>query len=94
MWQDVDGGKHDKFVWVEKTIGTGSDGAPPPAGGFDPREGAISMGFYNMNPFTDAAGKPSTGDAPFFKSLADRYAISDNYHQAIMGGTGANFRRW
>jgi phospholipase C len=92
MWQDVDGGKHDKFVWVEKTIGTGSDGNPPPAGGFDPREGAISMGFYNMNPFTDAAGKASTGDAPFFKALADRYAISDNYHQAIMGGTGANFQ--
>ncbi len=32
MWQDVDGGKHDKFVWVEETIGTGSNGAPPPAG--------------------------------------------------------------
>ncbi|HKE96845.1 MAG TPA: alkaline phosphatase family protein [Povalibacter sp.] len=82
MWQDVDGGRHDKFVWVEETIGTGSDGAPPPAGGFNPREGAISMGFYNMN----------TGDAPTFKELADNYASSDNYHQAIMGGTGANFQ--
>jgi len=39
------------------------------------------MGFYNMN----------TGDAPFFKQMADFYAIGDNYHQAIMGGTGANF---
>ena len=57
MWQDFDGGKLDKFVWVEETIGTGSNGAPPPAGGFNPKEGAISMGFYNMNPFTDAAGK-------------------------------------
>ena len=28
MWQDVDGGRHDKFVWVEETIGTGSNGAP------------------------------------------------------------------
>ena len=92
MWQDVDGGKHDKFVWVEETIGTGSNGAPPPAGGFNPLEGAISMGFYNMNSFTDAAGKPNAGDAQIFKSLADRYAISDNYHQAIMGGTGANFQ--
>ncbi len=82
MWQDVDGGKHDKFVWVEDTIGTGSNGAPPPAGGFNPMEGAISMGVYNMN----------TGDAPTFKELADEYAISDNYHQAIMGGTGANFQ--
>ena len=92
MWQDVDGGKHDKFVWVEETIGTGSNGAPPPAGGFNPKEGAISMGFYNMNPFVDAAGNANAGDAQIFKSLADQYAISDNYHQAIMGGTGANFQ--
>ena len=92
MWQDYDGGKLDKFVWVEETIGTGSNGAPPPAGGFNPMEGAISMGFYNMNPFTDAAGKVQPGDAAIFKSLADQYAISDNYHQAIMGGTGANFQ--
>ena len=92
MWQDYDGGKLDKFVWVEETIGTGSNGAPPPAGGFNPMEGAISLGFYNMNPFTDAAGKAQPGDAPIFKSLADQYAISDNYHQAIMGGTGANFQ--
>ena len=92
MWQEVDGGKHDKFVWVEETIGTGSNGAPPPAGGFNPMEGAISMGFYNMNPFQDAAGHATPGDAQIFKSLADQYAISDNYHQAIMGGTGANFQ--
>jgi phospholipase C len=45
-----------------------------------------------MNPFTDASGHARPGDAPFFKSLADQYAISDNYHQAIMGGTGANFQ--
>jgi acid phosphatase len=92
MWQDFDSGKLDKFVWVEETIGTGSNGAPVPNGGFNPKEGAISMGFYNMNPFTDASGKPQPGDAPFFKALADQYAISDNYHQAIMGGTGANFQ--
>ncbi len=91
MWQDVDGGKHDKFVWVEETIGTGSNGAAFPPGGFNPQEGAISMGFYNMNPFTDASGNKQPGDAPVFKSLADNYTISDNYHQAIMGGTGANF---
>jgi acid phosphatase len=92
MWQDYDGGKLDKFVWVEETIGTGSNGAPFPAGGFNPMEGAISMGFYNMNPFTDASGHAQPGDAPFFKSLADQYAIGDNYHQSIMGGTGANFQ--
>ena len=92
MWQDVDGGKHDKFVWVEETIGTGSNGQPFPAGGFNPMEGAISMGFYNMNPFVDAQGNSQPGDAPIFKQLADAYAISDNYHQAVMGGTGANFQ--
>ena len=92
MWQDVDGGKHDKFVWVEETIGTGSNGVAPPASGFNPMEGAISMGFYNMNPYTDASGVAHAGDASIFKTLADTYAISDNYHQAIMGGTGANFQ--
>lgn len=92
MWQELDGGLHDKFVWVEQTIGTGSNGAPLPAGGFNPKEGAISMGFYNMNPYTNAAGAPSAGDVPFFKLMADTYAISDNYHQAILGGTGANFQ--
>ena len=39
------------------------------------------MAFYNMN----------TGDAPIFKKLADKYTLSDNFHQAINGGsvTGA-----
>jgi phospholipase C len=36
------------------------------------------MGFYNM----------LEGDAPYSKFLADNYAISDNYHQPAMGGTG------
>jgi phospholipase C len=38
------------------------------------------MGFYNM----------AAGDFLYFKSLAQQYAISDNYHQPIMGGTGPN----
>ncbi len=92
MWQDWDGGKMDKFVWVEETIGTGSNGQPYPAGGFNPLEGAISMGFYNMNPYKDAKGVQQPGDALTFKELADAYAIGDNYHQAVMGGTGANFQ--
>lgn len=40
-------------------------------------DGGQDMAFYNMN----------IGDAPIFKSLADRYTISDNFHQAIMGGS-------
>ncbi|HEX4510419.1 MAG TPA: alkaline phosphatase family protein [Burkholderiaceae bacterium] len=92
MWQETDGGAHDKFAWVESTIGTGSNGNPPPPGGFNPKEGSISMGFYNMNPYIDASGTAQPGDLPVIKSFADNYAISDNYHQAIMGGTGANFQ--
>ena len=38
------------------------------------------MGFYNMQ----------AGDAPYLKFLADSYTMSDNYHQAVLGGTGAN----
>ena len=38
------------------------------------------MGFYNIQ----------QGDAPYTKYLADNYAMSDNYHQPVMGGTGAN----
>jgi phospholipase C len=29
-------------------------------------------------------------DAPYLKELADTYSMSDNYHQAVKGGTGAN----
>ena len=39
------------------------------------------MGFYSM----------SHGDAPYFRELAQDFAIADNYHQSVMGGTGANF---
>src|SRR5215813_10746049 len=38
------------------------------------------MGFVNV----------TTGDAPFLKRLAERYTLADNYHQAVMGGSGAN----
>ncbi len=27
---------------------------------------------------------------PYFTSLADKYAMSDNFHQSVNGGTGAN----
>src|SRR5262249_31863664 len=42
--------------------------------------GSNAMGFYNVQ----------RGDAPVLKNLADEYASSDNFHQSIMGGTGAN----
>jgi len=39
-----------------------------------------SMAFYNMQ----------NGDVPILKSLADNFSMSDNFHQSVMGGTGAN----
>ena len=73
---------NDLFPWVEVTVGTGSNGKPQPAGFTDQStgEGSAAMGVYNVN----------NGDMPYFKWLADHYTLADNYHQAIMGGTGAN----
>ena len=48
----------------------------PPGG--TPRDTGQTMAFFNM----------LQGDVPLFKSLADQYTMSDNYHQPVMGGTG------
>ncbi len=100
MWQQADcsasyatnmnpsGCLQDLFPWVEVTVGSNENGKPQPAnfstdyapGAVTTNEGATSMGFYNMH----------AGDAPYTKYLADTYAMSDNYHQPVMGGTGAN----
>jgi len=50
----------------------------PPA--FDDNGGGNSMAFYNVQ----------SGDAPVLKRLADEFSMSDNFHQSVMGGTGAN----
>ena len=52
----------------------------PSTKGIDDNGGSNSMSFYNMQ----------KGDVPVLKALADEYSMSDNYHQAVMGGTGAN----
>jgi len=52
----------------------------PIANQVDDNGGGNSMGFYNMQ----------KGDVPVLKSLADKYSMSDNFHQSFMGGTGAN----
>ena len=72
----------DLYPWVEVTIGAGSNGKAPPSPftSESTGEGSTSMGFYNVQ----------NGDVPYFKSLADSYSMSDNYHQGIKGGTGAN----
>jgi len=94
MWQQLDcsaaqasaanpsGCRSDLFPWVAVTIGGGSN-ARKQSESFDEQstgEGSVAMGFDNM----------AHGDAPYLKELADRYALSDNYHQAVNGGTGPN----
>jgi phospholipase C len=94
MWQQTDcnvshassanpsGCLNDLFPWVEVTIGAGSNGKPQPAG-FNNQttgEGSTAMAFYNVQ----------QGDAPYLNSLAQTYTLADNFHQSVMGGTGAN----
>lgn len=81
MWQQNGGTNRDLhgYAWVALTAGQGGDTAGVTANSTG--QGAELMGFFNM----------AAGDAPVFRSLADRYALSDNYHQAVQGGTGANF---
>jgi phospholipase C len=90
MWQEFDcsaaaatttnpsGCRADLWPWVEATVATGSNGAAQPAGFVG--EGSAAMAFFNVQ----------AGDAPYLKSLADAYTMSDNYHQAVLGGTVAN----
>ena len=100
MWQQLDcdaasaspnnlSGCHNHlFSWVEVTVGAGANGIKQPAnfsteyssGAKTTGEGSTALGFYNVQ----------NGDAPYFKFLADNYAMSDNFHQSVNGGTGAN----
>ncbi len=100
MWQQLDcsaahataqipsGCDSALFSWVEVTVGAGANGIPQPAnfgteyapGLLTTGEGSTALGFYNVQ----------NGDAPYFKTLADHYAMSDNFHQSVNGGTGAN----
>ncbi|MEO8987164.1 MAG: alkaline phosphatase family protein [Rhodanobacter sp.] len=81
MWQQTGGDNHrrDMFTWVATTAGMGGDTKGITPG--NPSQGGELMGFVNM----------STGDAPLFRALAQHYALSDNQHQSVMGGTGDNF---
>ncbi len=100
MWQQLDcsadkayfenpsGCDAGLFPWVEVTVGAGANGVAQPSnfstnyvsGLTTTGEGSTSMGFYNVQ----------NGDAPFFKWMADNFAMSDNFHQSVEGGTGAN----
>ena len=81
MWQQVDGGKNDLFVWTAQTVGMGPSNGKSPLAAGNTYQGGVAMGFYNM----------AAGDAPYLREIADEYAIADNYHQSVMGGTTANY---
>jgi phospholipase C len=102
MWQQADcnisnatpenpsGCLHDLVTWVAITQGWGLTGecqpaigstqCTPPADDEGTYQGAVAMGIYNM----------AAGELPILQSFAQNYALSDNYHQPIMGGTGPN----
>jgi len=81
MWQQNGGTNRDLHGYAWTAITTGQGGGTPGVTVENPGQGAELMGFLNM----------AAGDAPYFRALAERYALSDNYHQAMQGGTGANF---
>jgi phospholipase C len=86
------------FSWVEVSAGPGTDDATQPAvcnpknpapncfatnyspGAKTTGEGAAALGFYNVQ----------KGDVPYLTSIAKTYAMSDNFHQSVVGGTGVN----
>lgn len=81
MWQQVNGGANDLFVWTAEHFGVYRGDSVDKLDARPTNQGGVAMGFYNM----------ASGDAPYFKQLAERYAMADNYHQSIMGGTAPNY---
>jgi phospholipase C len=87
-WENPSGCNGQLFSWVEVTVGAGTDGVEQPvtfSTEYSPTakttgEGSSALGFYNVQ----------HGDAPYFTYLANHYAMSDNFHQSVNGGTGAN----
>jgi phospholipase C len=97
-WDNPSGCNAKLFSWVEVTVGAGTNGTTQAAlcdptdivtpcfsenylpGATTTGEGSTALGFYNVQ----------QGDAPYFTSLADNFAMSDNFHQSVDGGTGAN----
>jgi phospholipase C len=79
--QNPSGCLNDLYPFVITTYTSEIDpNSFPIASQVDDNGGGNSMSFYNMQ----------NGDVPVLKSLADQYSMSDNFHQSVMGGTGAN----
>ena len=65
---------HDLQSAITTTYATSPLTTPPQV----PHDTGQVMAVFNMQ----------RGDVPLFKSLADQFTMSDNYHQPVMGGTG------
>jgi phospholipase C len=89
------------FSYVEVTVGAGTNGAtqPPLCSSNGNTLPCFTYNYLNSVPDAQTTGEGSTslafynvqtGDAPYFKSLADQYTLSDNFHQSFLGGTGPN----
>jgi phospholipase C len=89
------------FSYVEVTVGAGTNGVtqPPPCSSNGDTLPCFTTNYLPAVPKADTTGEGSTalgfynvqqGDVPYFKSLADNFAMSDNFHQSVDGGTGAN----
>src|SRR5262249_667491 len=76
--QNPSGCLSDLYPFVITTYTSEPDAGA--AGLVDDNGGGNSMAFYNVQ----------KGDVPVLKKLADQYTMSDNFHQSVMGGTGAN----
>jgi phospholipase C len=68
---------NDLYPFVMATYALDDSKSPAVQGDFSEGD---EMGFYNTE----------TGQAAILTRLADRFTLSDNFHQSFMGGTGAN----
>ena len=104
-WLNPSGCNGRLFAWVETTFGAGSNGDLPGYTGTPGAADYVQKGIFATNYTTGETPAPITtgegatalgfynvqqGDVPYFKQLADTYAMSDNFHQSFQGGTGAN----
>jgi phospholipase C len=104
-WLNPSGCDGRLFAWVETTFGAGSNGDLPGYTGTPGSADYVQKGIFATNYTTGETPAPITtgegatalgfynvqqGDVPYFKQLADTYAMSDNFHQSFQGGTGAN----
>ncbi|MGC1372820.1 MAG: alkaline phosphatase family protein [Candidatus Sulfotelmatobacter sp.] len=89
------------FSWVETTVGAGTNGTtqPPLCSSDNDQLPCFTYNYLPSVPDAQTTGEGSTslafynvqqGDVPYFTSLANTYTMSDNFHQSVIGGTGAN----